>query len=405
MIPLSTRTSLPAQASQEQLQSEQPEAERDFTVAEFFAGIGLARLGLEQAKRLKVAWANDIAEKKQEMYLKHFGTVDAAHYEREDIKIIAANPVEAGVPQDLDVAWASFPCTDLSLAGERKGLAGEHSGTFWDFAKIIELLGERGPKVVALENVNGLATSHDGEDLRTLVKELNRLEYSVDVLTLDARRWVPQSRPRLFVIGVKKLPKTEDSEKRNIELRPKWLNHIFDADDLKTHRADLPPLPPLKSTGWTQLVSRIPESDVEHLWWDKERMARFEGELSDVQQNRVKKLKALGEVVYRTAYRRTRGGVPQWEIRNDDIAGCLRTTGGGSSKQAVVRIEKKRLQARWMTPREYASLMGAPDYKLLDHENQARMGFGDAVCVDAVAWLAVNYLQPLLVTMDEHGTS
>ena len=213
---------------------------------------------------------------------------------------------------------------------------------------------------------------------------------------MDARRWVPQSRPRLFLVGVKELPKPEDPEQRNTELRPKWLSHIFDAPDLRTHRAELPALPPLKNTGWTRLVSQIPESQVKHLWWDEERMARFRGELSDVQWDRVNKLKALDEVVYRTAYRRTRGGIPKWEIRNDDIAGCLRTTGGGSSKQAVVRIEKDQLQARWMTPREYASLMGAPDYKLLDHENQARMGFGDAVCVDAVAWLAVNYLQPLL---------
>ncbi|MHA6761754.1 DNA cytosine methyltransferase [Streptacidiphilus sp. PAMC 29251] len=405
MTPPLTRTSLPAQASQENLQNEQTGAEQVFTVAEFFAGIGLARLGLEQAKNLKVAWANDIAVKKQEMYREHFGDVDSAHYECEDIKVIADDPVKAGVPQDLGVAWASFPCTDLSLAGKRKGLEGKHSGTFWDFAAIIDRLKNRGPKVIALENVNGLATSHDGEDLRTLIKELNRLHYSVDVLTLDARRWVPQSRPRLFLIGSKELPELEKPEERNVELRPKWLDRIFEDPDLKTHRARLPALPPLKRTGWTRLVSQIPESEVEHLWWDETRMARFRGELSDVQQARVEGLKALGGVVYRTAYRRTRGGIPQWEIRADDIAGCLRTTGGGSSKQAVVRIEKDNLQARWMTPREYASLMGAPDYKLLDHENQARMGFGDAVCVDAVAWLAVNYIQPLLAKMDDQGAA
>lgn len=100
---------------------------------------------------------------------------------------------------------------------------------------------------------------------------------------------------------------------------------------------------------------------------------------------------------YRTAYRRTRNGVAVWEVRPDDISGCLRTARGGSSKQAVVRLGNKRLQVRWMTPREYARLMGAGDYDLsAARNNQALFGFGDAVAVPAVSWLAENYLMPLV---------
>jgi len=367
-----------------------------FAVAEFFAGIGLARLGLEQAKGLRVVWANDMAEKKKAMYVDHFGAEDSAHYVCADIKEIALNPVEAGLPTDLGLAWASFPCTDLSLAGGRKGLAGKHSGTFWDFTGILENLGsDKRPRVVALENVNGFATSHGGDDLRAAIKVLNNLDYSVDVLTLDARRWVPQSRPRLFLVASKDVPQLESDAERDTDLRPSWLDHIFESG-LRTHRARLPAPPPLRKTGWTDLVSQIPDVDQTEAWWDEERMGRFCSELSDIQLNRVAELQKSGRVVYRTAYRRTRGGKPQWEIRADDLAGCLRTTGGGSSKQAVVRISPGTIQARWMSPREYAFLMGAADYKLGDHANQARMGFGDAVCVDAVAWLAENYLKPLL---------
>ena len=65
------------------------------------------------------------------------------------------------------------------------------------------------PSVVALENVVGLATSHGGEDLSAAIAELNRLGYSVDVLTLDARRCVPQSRPRLFLVGAMEPPEVD----------------------------------------------------------------------------------------------------------------------------------------------------------------------------------------------------
>lgn len=362
-------------------------------VAEFFAGIGLARLGLEKAG-LRVTWANDMSPDKHDMYSAHFAD-QRDHYVLSDIKKLAEAGDAPGLPRDLGLAWASFPCTDLSLAGGRKGLAGKHSGTFYDFMQILADLGSHRPPVVALENVNGFATSHGGKDLHTAVQALNDLDYSVDVLTLDARSWVPQSRPRLFIVGAMQTPEEEDPDSRNVFLRPAWLNHLFESDELITHRAALPSPPPHRSEGWTELIKKNPPV-VEELWWDDLQRKKFESELSSVQRKRVEKLQGSGSVVYRTAYRRTRNGVPAWEIRADDVAGCLRTTGGGSSKQAVVRIAPDGLRVRWMTPREYACLMGADDYTLPKRTNQALMGFGDAVCVNAVAWLGEHYLKPLI---------
>ncbi|MET8495137.1 DNA cytosine methyltransferase [Streptomyces cellulosae] len=381
---LAPTLALPQQATANSLAQE-------LNAAEFFAGIGLARLGLEAAG-IKVTWANDLSSDKRQMYLAHFGQSAANHYKLADIKAVAENLDEYDVPRDLSLAWASFPCTDLSLAGGRKGLAGKHSGTFWNFVTILEKLGEDRPPVVALENVNGFATSHKGEDLKAAIRALNGVGYSVDVITLDARSWVPQSRPRLFLVAALQAP--EQTQFLSRTLRPRWLDAIFADTSLRTHQAQLPAPPEPRNTGWTSIVEQVPLSDPR--WWDESRMERFNSELSTVQMQKIANI-ASSAVSYRTAYRRTRNGKPAWEVRADDIAGCLRTAGGGSSKQAVVRIQEGQpLRARWMTSVEYARLMGADGYVLPDRLSQAVMGFGDAVCVNTVQWLSESYLVPLL---------
>lgn len=108
-------------------------------------------------------------------------------------------------------------------------------------------------------------------------------------------------------------------------------------------------------------------------------------------------MKQLPKTHWATAYRRTRRGKATWEIRADEIAGCLRTARGGSSKQALVEAGRGNVRIRWMTPREYARLQGASDYKTdAVTENQALFGLGDAVCVPVISWIARDYLRPLL---------
>lgn len=107
-------------------------------VLEFFAGIGLARMGLERAG-FQVVWANDYEADKKALYEGQFGTdeSDDHTFVLGDI----AKVTGASLPQDASLAWASSPCTDLSLAGARAGLAGSESGTFWHFARLLDELG------------------------------------------------------------------------------------------------------------------------------------------------------------------------------------------------------------------------------------------------------------------------
>lgn len=357
-------------------------------VLEFFAGVGLARLGLEQAG-FQVVWSNDFEPAKHAMYAAHFQDGAEHPYVLGDVGQLSGRDI----PKGTQMAWASSPCTDLSLAGARSGLAGHGSSAFWLWVDLLRDMAEEAPGVVVLENVTGLATSHGGDDLRAAIRGLNELGYSIDLLALDARRFLPQSRPRLFLVGAKHPP---ESTAGSSELRPDWTANFYGDDRLIMHRAPLPNPPPFRTAGLSQLIEEISLDD--ERWWDDERTTSFLRSLSPMQRERVAVFRRSSTVKYRTAYRRTRQGVAVWEVRADDVSGCLRTARGGSSKQAVVRMGNKRLQVRWMTPLEYARLMGAADFHLEGARvNQALFGFGDAVAVPAVEWLAKEYLYPLVV--------
>lgn len=320
------------------------------------------------------------------MYERQFG---AGHFHLGDVGKVAA----ASLPKDVALAWSSSPCTDLSLAGSRGGLSSGESNAFWQFVRVLTDLGADRPGMVVLENVVGLGTSHGGDDIAAAIRAFNGLGYSVDVLMIDARRFLPHSRPRLFIVGSVSVP--DSVEEGESVLRPSWLNWIYADPTLRTHRMPLPTAPDLLSSGFSELVRSSAGAVVD--WWSQERNSAFEDSLSPIQLERMTVLRQREDVVYRTAYRRTRGGVATWEMRPDDIAGCLRTARGGSSKQAVVELGRGRMRVRWMTPKECAALMGAAEFNLGEARvNQALFAFGDAVAVPVVRWLAENYLRPLI---------
>lgn len=353
--------------------------------AEFFAGIGLVRAAIERAA-FDVVFANDIEPDKCSMYAANF---DASHLVRGDVRGVRGCDVPA-----VDLATASFPCTDLSLAGNRAGLAGEGSGMFWEFARVIDEMGKRRPRAVMLENVLGFATSHGGEDIAAAIQRLNDLGYRCDLLTLDARWFVPQSRPRLFIVGARDaLPSL--TEWPVSEIRPAWVRAFVESHPKLAMQA-LPLAPPDRIVAKLGgCVERVPASDAR--WWAMDRLARFLDSLSPIQAARCARLRAGRSLAWATAYRRTRGGRAVWEIRADELSGCLRTARGGSSKQAVVEAGRGNVRVRWMTATEYARLQGAPDFKFNGvRDSAALFGFGDAVCVPVVEWIARAYLRPLL---------
>jgi DNA (cytosine-5)-methyltransferase 1 len=365
------------------------------TVAEYFAGIGLVRMGLERAA-WRVVYANDFSEKKYEMYADFFPDA-AQHYVVDDIFNLNAREIPT-----TTLATCSFPCVDLSLAGNMNGIHGNHSSAFWGFVRILEQQAELSPPLILLENVPGWLYSNKGEDFRLTVQSLNQLGYACDVFTLDARHFTPQSRLRVFLVGQKSAtPTTMDA----VLERPKTLasnqlkKRIFANRDLAWRPLPIPNPPPLKTTGLAEIIEEMDDDDGR--WWSDYETQRHLAMMAPSHHSRVMQMAQEQTFSYRTFFRRRRKEGQRAEVRHDDIAGCLRTAVGGSGKQFLVKAGRGIVKLRTMTPREYARLQGVPDvYPIHAQGVQALTGFGDAVCVPAITWIAENVLNPLAETLE-----
>ncbi len=396
MIP-TTNTSYLRSASPQAARAHKSGNVLPLTTAEYFAGIGLVRMGL-QPHGWQVKFANDISEKKHEMYAAFFPDTEA-HYLIDDV----FNIEPADIPLTT-LATCSFPCIDLSLAGNMYGIMdGNHSSAFWGFVRVLKAQGKAAPPLVLVENVPGWLYSNKGNDFRVTVQALNELGYACDVFALDALRFTPQSRLRIFLVGTK-LPTTQTTAEllltRPKSLLPDQLKRSIIANkDLRWFYSELPVPPALRSNGLSKIVERM--TDLDSRWWSEEETKRHLAMMAPSHRDRVNQLAQDEKIAYRTFFRRIRKGQQRAEVRDDDLSGCLRTAIGGSGKQFLIKAGKGNIQMRAMTPREYARLQGVPDqYPIVANGVQALTGFGDAVCVPAISWIAEHVLTPLA----EHGS-
>jgi DNA (cytosine-5)-methyltransferase 1 len=362
----------------------------DKTVAEFFAGIGLMRIGLENAG-WRISLANDMDHDKWQMYKDHFG--ETGEFILGDIHKLKS----AQIPT-IGLATASFPCNDLSLAGARHGLDGAQSSAFWGFIDILKAMKRehRLPPLVLLENVTGFLSSHDGLDLEEALLALNDLGYAVDAIIIDAARFVPQSRQRLFVIGSRTRGTQVLNETPNFhqsQVRPAALaSFILLHPDIVWRLRPLPALPECSK----QLADIVEDLPLNHkMWWSGERCAYILNQMSPKHRDQAEAMINGKTTGYGTVFRRVRNGKSMAELRTDGIAGCLRTPRGGSGRQILFVAGRGRFSVRLLTPRECARLMGAENFVVKVPLNPALFGFGDAVCIPVVEWIARHYLNPL----------
>ena len=377
-----------------------------YTFLEFFAGGGMARAGL--GKNWRCLLANDFDFKKAASYRINWQPV-------EELRVGDVRHIGAETVPSADLAWASFPCQDLSLAGGGAGLKGERSGTFYPFWEIMTGLMEagRGPRVIALENVVGTLTSHQGKDFSALCDSFAGTGYRFGAVVIDAALFVPQSRPRLFVIGVR-----EDLLRNTAPLTSPEPLAPFHTASLQRAVQRLGgaarsswlwwnlPVPPRRTTTLSEIIEDQPDS-VD--WNSPAETNALLSMMSPVNFAKVEAAKRSGRTVVGCVYKRTRRDasgvkVQRAEIRFDDVAGCLRTPAGGSSRQLIVVVEGTRVRSRLISSRETARLMGLPDsYKLPTRYNEAYHLTGDGVAVPVVRHLAMHLIEPLLGSNSSHA--
>ena len=367
-----------------------------FGFYEFFAGGGMARAGLGSG--WNCLFANDFDSKKAAAYHANWG-------DREMWCGDVAEVRAADLPGYADLVWASFPCQDLSLAGNGAGLSGARSGAFWPFWKVVEgLIGDgRKPRAIVLENVCGLLTSHGGADFTALCRVVGSSGYKIGALVADAKDFLPQSRPRLFGIALDDrypMPGRIQSPYAVDHWHPRRLREA-QASLPETSRARWfwfnPPVPASRNSALRDIVEDHP-ADVR--WHTKAETERLLAMMSPVNRAKVdlvvnNKSPAVGAIYKRT---RTEGGVKvqRAEVRFD-LAGCLRTPGGGSSRQNILVAVGGEVRTRLISARETARLMGLDDdFVLPARYNDAYHLTGDGVAAPVVRWLAVHLLEPTL---------
>jgi DNA (cytosine-5)-methyltransferase 1 len=367
--------------------------EREFDFYEFFAGGGMARAGLKP--NWKCVFANDFDGKKAESYRANWG---GEHLVVKDVREITTEDL----PGEADLSWASFPCQDLSLAGSGGGLKAERSGAFWPFWKLMRDLAKesRSPRLIVLENVYGALTSHDGKDFAAIASALFDSEYLFGAVVVDAIHFVPQSRPRLFIIGVRsdlRVPKSIIGNGPHPFWHPQAVLIACGKIPGKALQNWIWFSIPQPGPRQKKLVD-ILESEPSGVAWHSADQTRYLLSLmSDLNKEKVALAKAASGNIVGCVYRRTRNGRQRAEVRFDDVAGCLRTPAGGSSRQTLLIVEAAKVSTRLLSPREAARLMGLDDsYILPSNYNAAYHLAGDGVVVPVVTYLAKNVLAPVL---------
>ncbi len=375
------------------------------TFLEFFAGGGMARAGLGEGWHC--AFANDVDDMKVAAYRANWGADDM---HPGDVGQLALDDLPDGV---TDLAWASFPCQDLSLAGDYRGLGREsddattRSGTFWAFWKLMRGLRADGrpPRTIVLENVYGALTSRAGKDFAAIGAALASEDYRFGAVVINAAHFVPQSRPRVFFIAVHRseglpLPLSQDGP--HADWHPPALV-AAQAGMTRTARAAWLwwniPRPAARNVGFADVIEDQPTG----VSWDSPaRTQRLIDLMSDVHRAKLAAAQGSGQRMVGGVYRRTRveqEGIKRQraEVRFDDVAGCLRTPGGGSSRQSILVVEGPHIRSRLLSPREAARLMGLSDaYALPARYNDAYHLCGDGVCAPVVRHIARHILEPVL---------
>jgi DNA (cytosine-5)-methyltransferase 1 len=350
---------------------------------DFFAGSGLVSEGLKAY--FTPVWANDISEKKAAVF--------TANHPKEIFKLRPIEEIKGSELPSASLSWASFPCQDLSLAGNMGGLSRKRSGLVWEWLRVMDEMNTK-PAIVVAENVVGLMSLSNGTHYRQLHGALLERDYKVGAVIIDASCWVPQSRKRVFVIAVDKTIDTTEFESMN----PLWCHPASLQSAVKSLSEWVwwrIPQPRSRSINLENII------DLDAPSYDHERKTQLLNLIPEKHREKIEIAYSEGCSIF-PGYKRIRNGRQVLELRFDSTAGCLRTPRGGSSRQFLVIRQNGSWKTRLLTVREAAKLMGVRNsYKIPGSYNDGYMAMGDAVAVPVTRYIARYLLSPLAHNADK----
>lgn len=322
-----------------------------FKFIDLFAGIGGFRLALQNLEG-KCVFTSEWDKYSKQTYRANFGEVPFGDITKPETKNY--------IPDNFDVLCAGFPCQAFSIAGRRGGFEDTRGTLFFDVAEIIK---EKQPKAIFLENVKGLKNHDKGKTLATILNVLREdLGYYVpEPQIINAKEFgVPQNRERIFIVGFHKDTGITDFK------YPKSTNKKAVLEDI------------------------LEENEVSVKYY-----------LSTTYIDTLRKHKARHE---------SKGNGFGYEIiPNDGIANAVVCGGMGRERNLVfddritnfkpitnISGEVNREGIRKMTPREWARLQGFPDnFKIVVSDAQAYKQFGNSVAVPAIQETAEKIIEKL----------
>ena len=384
--------------------------DKGFSFYEFFAGGGMARVGLGEGWRCLLA--NDVAPVKIDAYKAKWGS---DHLDTRDVDELRPRDL----PHVADLAWASFPCQDLSIAGNglgigESGTGATRSGALWPFLDLIAGLRaeSRQPSVLALENVTGLLTSNSGKDFSAICRALRGLGYLFGAVVIDAKHFLPQSRPRIFIVAVRDDISISANLTCDAPRSPWHTAGIVRAHaELATDVAEawrwweLGDAPTLTDDALLAAIDIGPRAD----WHTVDETERLLAMMPVSHAKRLADAREDGSTKIGSIYLRMRPengkNVQRAEISFGTTLGCLRTPRGGGSRPRIIVVEGDEVRTRLLSAREAAGLMGLPsDYPLPERYQHAFQLIGDGVAAPAVRFLADALIEPLARAAKEAST-
>lgn len=153
-----------------------------------FSGIGCFDLALQNLGH-KIVGACEIDRNARQIYSRHFPGIRIWKDARK------INPYNL---PDFDILCAGFPCQSFSTSGKRLGFE-DLRGTL--FFEIVRIARQKRPRLLFLENVTGLLNNDGGKTFGRIITVLWELGYDVEWQVINSKHFVPQSRPRVYIIG------------------------------------------------------------------------------------------------------------------------------------------------------------------------------------------------------------